>query len=146
MTEDSITERGIPSQTNLSKKSPFKYSGKVEDQARDIARGHLEEASALNQGLQQRHIQMIALAGAIGTGLFLGSRTALANGGLLGAFLGYTVTGVLAAGVVLVAGEMATLVPLSGGTVRFAELFADPALAFAYGWNNVYSYLASRSK
>lgn len=37
------------------------------------------------RGLGQRHIQMIALAGTIGTGLFLGSGKALARGGPLGA-------------------------------------------------------------
>lgn len=43
------------------------------------------EVKDLKQGLQQRHIQMIALAGTIGTGLFLSSGNALATGGPLGA-------------------------------------------------------------
>jgi amino acid transporter len=37
------------------------------------------------RGLHQRHIQMIALAGTIGTGLFLGSGKAISRGGPLGA-------------------------------------------------------------
>lgn len=74
---------------------------------------------SIRQGLHQRHIQMIALAGAIGSeltrsvffflfllfvtlqikhtnntslpaGLFLGSGKAIAQAGPLGAFLGYT--------------------------------------------------------
>jgi amino acid permease len=42
-------------------------------------------ARSSRRGLHQRHIQMIALAGTIGTGLFLGSGKAIARGGPLGA-------------------------------------------------------------
>ena len=38
---------------------------------------------------------------------------------------------------------MGALVPLSGSVVRFSEFFVDPALAFANGWNMVYSYIVS---
>lgn len=31
--------------------------------------------------------------------------------------------------------------PLSGGIIRHAEYFVDPALSFAQGWNSIYSYL-----
>lgn len=40
-------------------------------------------------------------------------------------------------------GEMGALVPLNGGVVRYAEYFFDPALSFANGWNQVYSYMVS---
>lgn len=103
----------------------------------------LTEVKELKQGLKQRHIQMIALAGTIGTGLFLGSGRAIAHAGPLGAFLGYAIIGMAAASVVLAVGEMGTLVPLSGGIVRYSEYFVDPALAFANGWNEVYGYLVS---
>lgn len=109
----------------------------------EIVDGFLFERTEVRQGLHQRHIQMIALAGAVGTGLFLGSGRAVANAGPLGAWLGYTFVGCLIAPVVLAMGEMGTLVPLNGGVVRFAELFVDPALSFANGWNLVYSYAVS---
>lgn len=99
------------------------------------------EIQDMKQGLSSRHLQMIALAGAIGTGLFLGSGRAVANAGTVGALLGYTFIGVAAAGVVLVVAEMGALVPLSGGIVRYAEIFVDPALSFANGWNLVYKGL-----
>ncbi|KAF3766562.1 putative amino acid permease [Cryphonectria parasitica EP155] len=95
------------------------------------------------QGLAQRHIQMIALAGAIGTGLFLGSGGAIEVGGPLGALLGYFLVGILVVGVVMSIAEMSTLVPLSGAIIRHAEYFFDPALSFAQGWNSVYNYLVS---
>ncbi|SPJ91011.1 related to general amino acid permease [Fusarium torulosum] len=99
------------------------------------------EVQDMKQGLKSRHLQMLALAGAIGTGLFLGSGRAVANAGPIGALLGYTLTGLIAAGVVLPVAEMGALVPLSGGVVRYAEIFVDPALSFANGWNLVYKGL-----
>lgn len=39
--------------------------------------------------------------------------------------------------------EMGALVPVSGSVVRFSEFFVDPALAFANGWNMIYSYAVS---
>jgi amino acid transporter len=105
--------------------------------------GEFEEVHTVKQGLHQRHIQMIALAGTIGTGLFLGSGKAIARSGPLGAFLGYSFVGLAVSSVVCAVGEMGALVPLNGGVVRYAEYFFDPALSFANGWNQVYSYTVS---
>ncbi|KAJ3984621.1 amino acid permease/ SLC12A domain-containing protein [Lentinula detonsa] len=102
-----------------------------------------EEEKELRRGLQQRHIQMIALAGTIGTGLFLSSGRALAAAGPVGALLGYLFTGILVSGVVLSIAELSSLVPLTGSYVRHAEYFFDPALSFAIGWNTVYSCCVS---
>lgn len=109
----------------------------------DEATGEFEEVESARKGLHQRHIQMIALAGTIGTGLFLGSGRALARSGPLGAFLGYLIMGGVAGTVTLAVGEMGTLMPLNGGIVRYSEYFVDPALSFANGYNLVYSYLVS---
>ncbi|KAK2626355.1 hypothetical protein QTJ16_004617 [Diplocarpon rosae] len=105
------------------------------------AEGVFSEHQELRQGLQMRHVQMIALAGTIGTGLFLSSGQAVAQSGPLGALIGYLVIGLTACSVTLANAEMGALVPLSGGSVRYAEHFVDPALAFANGWNLVYSCL-----
>ena len=87
--------------------------------------------------------QAYCRTGTIGTGLFLGSGKAITNGGPLGALIGYTLVGVLVVAPVFSIAEMSALVPLSGGVVRHAEYFFDPALSFANGWNNVYSYMVS---
>ncbi|KAJ5332538.1 uncharacterized protein N7506_006321 [Penicillium brevicompactum] len=105
--------------------------------------GQLEECHEFKQGLHQRHIQMIALAGTVGTGLFLSSGLAIVNSGPLGAFLAYSIIGATAASVVFGVGEMGALAPLNGGVIRYSEIFCDPALAFANGWNQVYSYIVS---
>ncbi|KAM6537133.1 hypothetical protein FALCPG4_003079 [Fusarium falciforme] len=91
----------------------------------------MSELKDMNKGLHSRHLQMMALAGATGTGLFLGSGRAVAQAGPIGAFLGYTLIGFSTAGVVLAVAEMAALAPLSGGIVRYAEVIIDPALWFA---------------
>jgi amino acid transporter len=109
----------------------------------DDATAQLEEIQAFKQGLHQRHIQMIALAGTIGTGLFLSSGRAIATAGPLGAFLAYSIIGLAVSSVVFAVGEMGALVPLNGGVIRYAEIFCDPALAFANGWNQVYAYIVS---
>ncbi|OBT47835.1 hypothetical protein VE00_01518 [Pseudogymnoascus sp. WSF 3629] len=96
------------------------------------------ETRELRKGLKQRHIQMIALAGTIGTGLFLGSGRALVAAGPAGVFMGYTIMGILVCGVVLSIGEISALVPLAGGILQPAAIFVDPALSFAMGWNAVY--------
>ena len=69
----------------------------------------------------------------------MGSGRALAAAGPVGLVLGYLLTGMLVSGVVLSIAELAALAPLTGSFVRFAEIFFDPALSFAIGWNTVYS-------
>ncbi|KAE9407564.1 hypothetical protein BT96DRAFT_971261 [Gymnopus androsaceus JB14] len=111
-------------------------SGSIEQAGEDEQ--VFEEQLQLKRGLHQRHIQMIALAGTIGTGLFLGLGSALAKSGPVGALLGYLFTGILVSGVVLSIAELAALIPLTGSYVRYAEYFFDPAWSFAIGWNQVY--------
>ncbi|KAI9641623.1 hypothetical protein NHQ30_009477 [Ciborinia camelliae] len=128
-----------------SKKESFNQ-GDVEVLSSNYGNGTMEEfeeVGAVKQGLHQRHIQMIALAGTIGTGLFLSSGRALARSGPLGAFLGYSVVGLAVSSVVFAIGEMGALMPLNGGQVRYAKHFLDPAMSFANGWNQVYSYIVS---
>ncbi|KAF2157036.1 hypothetical protein K461DRAFT_283808 [Myriangium duriaei CBS 260.36] len=117
------------------------HSDPASEDAKDISDVELAEIRTVKQGLHQRHIQMIALAGTIGTGLFLGSGRNLSESGPLGALLGYTIVGVAVSPVVMGVGEMGALIPLSGGVIRYVEYFVDPALAFADGWNLVYAHL-----
>ena len=99
----------------------------------------ISELVQTKRGLKQRHIQMIALAGTIGTGLFLATGKSLARGGPLSMLLAYCIVGMLICCVVFSVAELSALAPLSGGIIRHAEWFVDPALAFAQGWNSVYA-------
>jgi len=97
----------------------------------------------LQRGLEQRHLSMVAIAGSIGTGLFLGLGLPLQTGGPLGALLGYGVIGMVVCAVQFALGEVAALLPVTGSFVRHAEFLVDPALGFAIGWNLVYGNILS---
>lgn len=101
------------------------------------------EQTHLKQGLEQRHLSMIALAGSIGTGLFLSLGGAIQTGGPLGALLGYAVVGAIVCCVQFALGEVTALLPVTGSFVRHAEFLIDPAWSFAAGWNLVYGNLLS---
>ncbi|KAF9053752.1 general amino acid permease 1 [Hymenopellis radicata] len=88
--------------------------------------------------LKQRHVQMIAIAGTLGTGLFLGSGSALRGAGPLGALIAYALVGTVAYSSLCAVGEMTTWAPISGTFPHFAARWVDPALGFAVGWNYFY--------
>ncbi|KAI1484561.1 proline-specific permease [Biscogniauxia mediterranea] len=97
----------------------------------------------LKRGLAQRHLSMLGIAGAIGTGLFLGLGGAVQKGGPLGALLGYLTVGLVVCAVQFALGEVSALLPVTGSFVRHAEFLVDPALGFAVGWNLVYGNVLS---
>ncbi|KAI1825626.1 amino acid permease/ SLC12A domain-containing protein [Xylaria intraflava] len=97
----------------------------------------------LKRGLAQRHLSMLGIAGAIGTGLFLGLGSAVQTAGPLGALLGYFTVGLVVCAVQFALGEVSALLPVTGSFVRHAEFLVDPALGFAVGWNLVYGNLLS---
>lgn len=85
--------------------------------------------------LKQRHIQMIAIAGTLGTGLFLGTGGAIRTAGPLGALIAFVLVGSVAYSSLCSLGEMTSLAPVSGSFPYFASRWVDPALGFAVGWN-----------
>ncbi|ORY79525.1 amino acid permease/ SLC12A domain-containing protein [Protomyces lactucae-debilis] len=100
----------------------------------DSDKASLSSAIDLQRRLKSRHISMIALGGTIGTGLFLGSGTALSKAGPVGALLAYAFTGSLAYSVMVSLGELATYLPIAGAFTGYAARFVDTSLAFAMGW------------
>lgn len=70
-----------------------------------------------------------------GTGLFLSSGNVIATAGPAGALLAYIVMGIVAAGVSYTTGEITAFMPHTGGFVRHATKFVEPALGAATGWN-----------
>ncbi|KAK0869974.1 hypothetical protein LTS02_002749 [Friedmanniomyces endolithicus] len=111
-------------------------------QTRDVT-GSIDLAASdqLERGLKSRHIQFIALGGAIGTGLFVGSGGILSTVGPAPLFMAY-ITMIFVVWVVMNdLAEMATYLPLKGISVPyFVERFVEPSLAFADGWNYWYAY------
>ncbi|TFK39733.1 general APC amino acid permease [Crucibulum laeve] len=99
----------------------------------------VHDLDLVQRRLKQRHVQMIAIAGTIGTGLFLGSGSALHGAGPLGALMAYALVGTVAYSSLCAVGEMTTWAPISGTFPHFAARWVDPALGFAVGWNYFYT-------
>ncbi|OBZ75307.1 hypothetical protein A0H81_04423 [Grifola frondosa] len=100
-----------------------------------------QEEESLHRALSARQISMIALGGAVGTGLIIGSGTALVRGGPLGIFLGYLFVGIVCYLVMIALGEMSAYLPHKKGFPGYATRFVDPAFGFALGWNYALKYL-----
>lgn len=88
----------------------------------------------LKRGLQNRHIQLIALGGAIGTGLFLGVGPAVVLAGP-SVILGYALAGIIAFFIMRQLGEMVVEEPVSGSFSHFANKYWGSFAGFASGWN-----------
>lgn len=97
--------------------------------------------SPLARRLKGRHLQMIAFGGSIGTGLFVSSGKALANGGPASLVIAYCVIGIMLYCTVHALGEMAVLFPVAGSFSTFSTRFLDPAWGFAMGWNYALQWL-----
>lgn len=97
--------------------------------------------SPLLRRLKGRHLQMIAIGGSIGTGLFVGSGKALAYGGPASLLLAFSLTGVMMYCTVQALGELAVLFPVAGSFAAYSTRFLDPAWGFAMGWNYAMQWL-----
>jgi L-asparagine permease len=91
------------------------------------------EDAGYHKGLGNRQIQMIALGGAIGTGLFLGAGGRLASAGP-GLFLVYAICGIFVFLILRALGELVLHRPSSGSFVSYAREFFGEKFAFAAGW------------
>ncbi|TEA11363.1 Dicarboxylic amino acid permease [Colletotrichum sidae] len=98
-----------------------------------------DESGGIKRDLSSRHINMIAIAGMIGTGLSLSSGSVIATAGPAGALLAYIVMGLATAGVSYTTGEITSFMPATGGFIRHATKFVEPALGAATGWNFWYT-------
>ena len=99
----------------------------------------------LKRKLKARHVSMIAIGGAIGTGLIIGTGSALANSGPASVFIAYSVVGVIVYLVMTALGEMAAWLPLEFGFTGYATRFCDPALGFSMGYTYWLKYIVTTS-
>lgn len=83
--------------------------------------------------LKNRHIQMIGIGGAIGSGLFMGSASRLHSAGPSLIF-SYLICGICAMIVVRSLGEMVLHRPSSGAFVSYSREFIGEKGAYAAGW------------
>lgn len=94
----------------------------------------------LKRGLKARHLNMIAIGGAIGTGIFLALGATINQAGPGGALVAYLSIGLMVYFLMTSLGEMATFMPVSGSFGTYASKFIDPSLGFALGWNYWYNW------
>lgn len=90
--------------------------------------------ATLKRGLKNRHIQLIALGGAIGTGLFLGIAQTIKMAGP-SVLLGYAVAGIIAFFIMRQLGEMVVDEPVAGSFSHFANKYCGSFAGFMSGWN-----------
>jgi AAT family amino acid transporter len=92
-------------------------------------------ADKLARKLTARQVQMIAIGGTIGTGLFLGTGKSLYVGGPASMLIAYAIVGGIVMLTMLALGEMAAYVPIAGSFCTFAGRYVDDGLGFALTWN-----------
>ncbi|MDC9606843.1 amino acid permease [Xenorhabdus griffiniae] len=93
-----------------------------------------EQQSTLKRGLKNRHIQLIALGGAVGTGLFLGIAQTIKMAGP-SVLLGYALGGFIAFLIMRQLGEMVVEEPVAGSFSHFAYKYWGNFAGFLSGWN-----------
>jgi amino acid transporter, AAT family len=89
---------------------------------------------SLSRNLANRHIQLIAIGGTIGVGLFLGSAKAIHNAGP-GLLLAYALGGLAIFFIMRALGELLTYRPVAGSFASYAEEFCGPFAGFVTGWS-----------
>ena len=93
----------------------------------------MHEKKELARGLKNRHVQLLAIGGAIGTGLFLGSGRSihLAGPSIL---LAYIITGLISFFMMRALGELLLSNTDHHSFVDFVEEYIGPGAAFVTGW------------
>jgi amino acid transporter, AAT family len=100
------------------------------------------EAQDLTRGLKDRHIQLIAIGGAIGVGLFLGSARAISKAGP-GLMLSYAVGGLVIFFIMRALGELLLHRPVAGSFATYAEEYVSPWAGFATGWSYWFMWIVT---
>ncbi|KAA6415681.1 MAG: amino acid permease [Lasallia pustulata] len=146
--ETSATQRSLPARiwdgfkrdpnASTTPRGAVGANGKVFDLE---GAAHATANTGLHRRLKGRHLQMIAIGGSIGTGLFVGSGKALANGGPASLLIAFGLIGVMLYCTVHALGEMAVLFPVAGSFSAYSTRFLDPAWGFAMGWNYAMQWL-----
>ena len=92
-----------------------------------------KEEDQLHRGLEERHINLMALGATIGVGLFLGSATAIRTAGPA-ILLTYLLGGIVIFLIMRALGEMAITNPVAGAFSRYARDYLGPFAGYLTGW------------
>lgn len=83
-------------------------------------------------------MNMIAIGGSIGTGLFVATGSSISTAGPGGSMVAYGVIGLAVYFVMTALGEMATYRPVPGAFETYSTDYVDSSFGFAMGWNYWY--------
>jgi AAT family amino acid transporter/D-serine/D-alanine/glycine transporter len=100
------------------------------------------EKRDLERGLKDRHIQLIAIGGAIGVGLFLGSAKAIHKAGPL-LLVSYAIAGLAVFFIMRALGELLVHRPVSGSFATYAEEYVGPWAGFVTGWTYWFTWVVT---
>lgn len=92
------------------------------------------DPKTLKRAMSTRHLVMLSLGGAIGTGLFLGSGEVIAQTGPIGAILAYILGGLIAYMVMLCLGELAVQMPVAGSFGAYAQKYIGSGTGYMISW------------
>ncbi|RQS76849.1 amino acid permease [Burkholderia sp. Bp8963] len=92
-----------------------------------------KEEDQLHRGLEERHINLMALGATIGVGLFLGSASAIRTAGPA-ILLTYLLGGIVIFLIMRALGEMAIANPVAGAFSRYARDYLGPLAGYLTGW------------
>ncbi|KAH3659993.1 hypothetical protein OGAPHI_007198 [Ogataea philodendri] len=108
----------------------------------DVEKANIMAAkSPLQRSLKPRHIQMIALGGSIGTGLFVGSGSALSTGGPAALLIAWGLVGIMIYCTVQAMGELTVTYPVSGSFVQYNTRFISAPWGFCMAYNYAMQWL-----
>lgn len=98
------------------------------------------ESKQLVRGLKTRHIELIALGGTIGVGLFMGSASTIKWAGP-SVLLAYLLAGIIVFFVMRIMGEMLFLEPVTGSFATFAHKYIGPLAGYLTAWSYWFLWL-----
>lgn len=121
--------------------SPSEAQGQADPNAGEFEGLSQAQEEMLHRKLKGRHMQMIAIGGSIGTGLFVGSGGALQSGGPASLVIDFIVIGIMLFFTVHALGELAVMYPVAGAFYTYSCRFIDPAWGYAMGMNYALNWL-----
>lgn len=94
----------------------------------------MEENGKMERGLKPRHVEMIALGGTIGVGLFMGSANTIMMAGP-SVLLCYALTGVVMFFIMRIMGEMLYQEPVTGSFATYGHKYMSPFVGYLTAWS-----------
>lgn len=94
----------------------------------------------MQRKLSSRHMQMIALGGTIGVGLFMGAGATIKWTGP-SVLIAYIIAGLFLYMIMRALGEMLYIDPATGSFAKFASEYMHPIFGYLTAWSNIFQFV-----